>query len=824
MRTVSAPQRGARPGVSAPLGYRDAVFVGAGATSRVYRATCAASGETVALKRLHRQLVSDAEALARLKRELAALGNLRHAAILPVKDVIHWEGEPTIVMSFVEGEDLHERLERLGPLPIEEVESIARALFDVLATVHGAGIVHRDVKPHNVRIGADGQLYLLDFGSARLDAASQLTTTGTTVGTPEYMPPELFSGSAYDPRVDIYGVGATLYQCLSGDPPQRADSLAELAYVRHERPVAPVASVRPDTPAHVAQVVDRCLQREPGDRYASATLAVWALDHGEAERLFQARRSRHPLCLHCDTPIPAASAICPQCKTCDPFVFQSGLAHVEIESVQEPQRFFERVMLRYPERCHPDEVRALAERCAATSYGRQRFLSFIDEKQAASVVRGLADCGARAQVAHPARGIGSALLLWVAVLASGVVLSIRPNWGSGGLALALAPLLMALLLTRGLAAWRGRQSMLSRSSLPRSLWPQLQVGSLVCAGVAAAVLLPATYWLRQTRVGASLLAVLVASLLLAGFATLVRFWRGARGDRSPEPSVWSQLGQALAALVQPSRRQRAQTAQPSKISGGQRAAVMVLFLMLVPLEVGLLVGPLSAQHDKILRARATAALRVRSSHPQPEPDWLRARRGVARGALGPDAVGLSRRATARRSNSWLHVGHWPYVAWPFAVALFFAISLLRRRRRISLDAEALLREIDQGELGRLALRTLPRRTRGRHQQARTDGAAGAQQMAWRDGRGGFVCGAIRRACDLADVLDAASARHLEQALVALQDAEQHVAERALASRCLLEADASHATGMRFLALEGRLEAEAATRWAQRIAARRGAQP
>ncbi|MCA9580138.1 MAG: serine/threonine protein kinase, partial [Myxococcales bacterium] len=167
------------------------------------------------LKRLHRTLISSPEALARLKREFEALARLRHPALVAVRDVIRWEGDPTLVMDFIEGRDLDRVLAEDGPLAPEAAEALARTLFEALGTAHGAGIVHRDVKPQNVRVGPDGQVYLLDFGSARLDAASQLTETGTSVGTPDYMAPELFSGAAYDPRVDIYGVGATLFKVLT---------------------------------------------------------------------------------------------------------------------------------------------------------------------------------------------------------------------------------------------------------------------------------------------------------------------------------------------------------------------------------------------------------------------------------------------------------------------------------------------------------------------------------------------------------------------------------------------------------------------------------
>src|SRR5688572_29131820 len=230
-----------------PHGFRDVVLCGTGATSRVFRAT-AASGRTVALKRLHRQLARTPEAVARLRRELEALGKLHHRAIVPVFDVIRWQGDPTIVMDYVPGRDLKDLIQSKGALSFAEAERIMRELLDALHVAHGAGIVHRDVKPQNVRIGEDGRVFLLDFGSARLDASSELTTTGTTVGTPDYMAPELFAGPVYDPRVDLYGVGATVFEALTGRAPQLADNLTALAWQRTHEDAPPLRSLREQTP------------------------------------------------------------------------------------------------------------------------------------------------------------------------------------------------------------------------------------------------------------------------------------------------------------------------------------------------------------------------------------------------------------------------------------------------------------------------------------------------------------------------------------------------------------------------------------------------
>ena len=170
--------------LSSPAGFRDISLCGTGATSRVYRAVEISSGRILALKRLHRQLVRDGRALARLRRELASLRRIRHVGIVAALDIIEWQGDPTIVMEYVPGEDLKERILREGRLTCVESERIAGALFDVLAVTHASGIVHRDVKPQNVRLGEDGRVYLLDFGSARSGSAKTDASTCSTSARP----------------------------------------------------------------------------------------------------------------------------------------------------------------------------------------------------------------------------------------------------------------------------------------------------------------------------------------------------------------------------------------------------------------------------------------------------------------------------------------------------------------------------------------------------------------------------------------------------------------------------------------------------------------
>lgn len=806
--------------LAAPPGYRTATLCGAGATSRVYRALEVTSGHTVALKRLHRELVRSPEALARLRRELAVLSQLSHPSIVRVLDLVRWEGDPTIVMDFVEGIDLKEQIVKQGPLPLEQVERIARVLLDVLATTHAAGIVHRDVKPQNVRLGAEGGIFLLDFGSARLDASSQLTRTGTTVGTPEYMPPELFVGPVYDPRVDVYGVGATLFECLAGRPPQSADSLAELAYLRSHEAIAPVAGFRPDVSLALAQVVDRCLARQPEDRYATASLALWALDHPELERRWQARRANLPLCVHCHAALAPESSVCPACKEEGPFQLAAGSTHVEIESVEHPARLIERIVVEVPERSSPDGIAGIAEHCAALSTSKQRFASFVDPVQAERLVGELREIGVRATAVREQRLFSSLLLLFSVPLAlAALILSGSSRVLVG---LAIAGLLSAAALDRGLSWLRARRSILADSALPKPVWPALQVvsGALLVATLLALAASAAA------RAGGATLPPLLdvagalsryeawafpgATMLLGGCllaasiaASAVRL--GGRPRGSPEPPSRAMVFELLRFSLSTREVRRSVPQTPSR--RWLLAALFPLFLALVPFELYLL---LSRPEQPVARPPSVPAL---SGAP-----------------LGPGAGPAPQRAIPprprdpKRGLAFLRPGEPPppRPVFPLVVGgspvLLLALSLLRLARRTSRlrrDAASIVAELDLARLSRHAARPHPRRRPDR-------GWDGALHVAQLQGSEGFTREAIQRAADLAQHLPATAAARLAEAVIALEEQRPSPApaESALLARCLMETDPAHGARLRFLALEGQLEAQAAEVWASSRASER----
>ena len=257
----------------------------------VYRATDTRLGRTVALKVIRPDWSSDPESRLRLLREARAVAALNHPNILTVFEV-DAEGEVACVaMEYVPGGTLAELLAS-GPLAAERALRLAAQVADALAAAHAAGIVHRDLKPSNIMLAADERAKVVDFGLAKVartpggaDPGSALTATGAIVGSAPYMSPEQASGHALDARSDLFSLGAVLYEMLAGRRPfAGADGADTLAAILRDAP-APVPGIAPD----VARVVERCLRKNPADRFQSALEAKAAIEaclgaHTQGER------------------------------------------------------------------------------------------------------------------------------------------------------------------------------------------------------------------------------------------------------------------------------------------------------------------------------------------------------------------------------------------------------------------------------------------------------------------------------------------------------------------------------------------------------------
>jgi eukaryotic-like serine/threonine-protein kinase len=244
--------------------------LGRGGMATVYRAQDPSIGRDVAIKFLHASLSEDDECRMRFLREARAAGALSHPNIVVVHDVGEIDRRPYMAMELVEGAPLSDVLEKTPVMPIRDTVLIGLQLARALDYAHGRGIVHRDIKPGNIMLlPADKSIKVADFGIAHMDGGGddERTVVGAVMGTPQYMSPEQTRGDKVDGRSDLFSAGIVLYQMLAGKRPFRGESLVAVATQIATAEPAPLNQVRPDVPPSLRRVVDRCLAKQPAQRY-----------------------------------------------------------------------------------------------------------------------------------------------------------------------------------------------------------------------------------------------------------------------------------------------------------------------------------------------------------------------------------------------------------------------------------------------------------------------------------------------------------------------------------------------------------------------------
>ena len=249
--------------------------LGAGGMGMVYLARHSTLNKRVAIKLLRQNLPTDSNGVERFVREARAAASLDHPSIVDIYDAGHENGVYYIVMQYVEGESLGKRLKRRKTLAVDEALSIFTAAAEGIAHAHSHGVIHRDIKPDNILLGTDGSVKIVDFGLARvMEYDVTISQTGTVVGSPAFMSPEQALGKKTDARTDIYSLGATLYQMVTGVPPVRAKGFMEAIWkVVRQSPQAP-HQLRPEVSLELSRYIHGLMRKDAHKRTPSIRSAL----------------------------------------------------------------------------------------------------------------------------------------------------------------------------------------------------------------------------------------------------------------------------------------------------------------------------------------------------------------------------------------------------------------------------------------------------------------------------------------------------------------------------------------------------------------------
>lgn len=264
--------------------YQIVAKLGEGGMGVVYKAEHKVMDRPVALKVINKALTASSVAVERFAREVKVAARLSHPNIVTAHDADHCGSLHFLVMEFVEGQSLNRLVQERGPLPVSQACDYVRQTALGLQHAFERGMVHRDIKPHNLMLTPQGQVKILDFGLARLVSqvrpAGSLTDTGHLMGTPDFIAPEQARDShRADIRADIYSLGCTLFYLLTGRPPFPDGTVVQKLAAHVKQPAPAVSALRHDVPAQVAAIVARMLAKDPGERFQTPAEAAEALSH-----------------------------------------------------------------------------------------------------------------------------------------------------------------------------------------------------------------------------------------------------------------------------------------------------------------------------------------------------------------------------------------------------------------------------------------------------------------------------------------------------------------------------------------------------------------
>jgi serine/threonine-protein kinase len=252
--------------------------IGRGGMGVVYEARQEPLERTVAIKALDAKLARSKELVERFRREGRAYAQLRHQAIVAVHDLIEKEDTLYLVTDFVDGADLTKVLAKGGTLPAECAAIVGARISEALDYVHFNHLLHRDVKPANIMLSRDGEVKLMDFGIAKDQRETDLTRAGMLVGSPSYLAPEVLGGDPADGKADVWALGVTLYELVTGEKPFRGRDADELFGAIRKGSFRRIRSLAPDCPRRLARAIEKCLEAKPRGRWKTAGALARELD------------------------------------------------------------------------------------------------------------------------------------------------------------------------------------------------------------------------------------------------------------------------------------------------------------------------------------------------------------------------------------------------------------------------------------------------------------------------------------------------------------------------------------------------------------------
>ena len=263
-------------------------LIAAGGMAQIFRAWQPSLERYVVIKKLKDEFLLQEETLERFRREARALASVLHENVAHVYDFVDAR-EPYLIMEFIDGVDVSDVIHKLGHVPADVAAGVLLGVAKGAGFIHSRDLVHRDIKPSNVRLTSRGEVKLMDFGIALNLSSEGLTSPGLMVGSPSYLSPEQILGDPVSPQSDIFLMGVTLYEMLTGSKPFKEGAGKSIFQKIREADFIPVKEMNRTVPAGLEKIVNRCLRSRPEDRYASVRALV-----GELEDFLGPHRSAHP--------------------------------------------------------------------------------------------------------------------------------------------------------------------------------------------------------------------------------------------------------------------------------------------------------------------------------------------------------------------------------------------------------------------------------------------------------------------------------------------------------------------------------------------------